>query len=513
MNSYEIFRRLRAYQEAKPVPKGATIHFPVAKDADLLKLAFIRMGGESAPWGIAYRLGQGDLKIETVPEPRNREQVADMVVTIAPVLLKHLFHQMHSPGTAQGPESALSHRQIWLPNASHLDMLHMLAYAYSFTRRWPSHQRQLLNAFGRACGWLFREAQRPGQVRVMDAAAALRNSYSFPSDDVRQQHTGYLLAWLQAQGKREAKWASTAAAEKLTVAMSLDPAFERDQLQPANEEYNEARRAGNQRKQRKFVKVIHDRLTQELRRRIELIENTIEVMRADSRRTNAGVAGLEKLSHEEHWYQYLRVEQNLIDDIDGPAFSPSPETDHQPAAAASRYHVHEASESLRFNALLDDDIELQAEAAAEGKVVQGTVAEVRDEAEGRSTCPVWLVEDKFDLPLRYRVGDRLCVASLRNRWGVIRSLDNLPAGGHMIEIEIRGLKTRPRGVDGQSVPLATDSSLVGQRVTLLPTSGESVSRTKSMRTWKRDTPGAWLTHRSPNRGGSSPEIGSEEESA
>jgi len=503
VNAYEIFRRLRAFQEGKPAPKGDTLHFPVAGDRSLLKLAFVRMGGESAPWGIAHRTGTGKLEIATVPEPRNRDQVADMMARFAPVLLAHLLHHEHSAVTADGHEHDLPHRQIWLPNASHAEMLHMLAYAYAFTRFGATERRRLLNALGRAGGWLFRESQRPGQIRVMDAAAALRESFSFPADDVRQQHTGYLLAWLETAGEREARLAAAAAAEQLTVATTLDPSFERDELQSLNERYNEARRDGDVATQRQAAEEIHDALAPELIRRIGLIERAIAALRGDPRHVNTGVALLENASREEHWFQYLRIEQGIHDDTDGPAIAPSPETDRQPATAASRYHVHEASEQLRFHVLLDDDAELQAEAVAIGEVVRGSIVEVRDEGDGSRRRPVWVIEDALDLPLRHRAGDRLCVAGLRNRWGSVRAIDVRPGGGRRIVLEIRGLKTRPHGTQGRRVPMASDPHLIGTSVTLLPMSGESISRTKSMRTWNRGTPGAWLTHHS-RRSGESP---------
>lgn len=498
MNSYEILRRLRAFTNGRPVPRGTTLHFPIVPDRELMTMAFVRMGGESAPWGIAYRAGAGTLKVVTVAEPRNRDQVAQMMAGFAPALLAHLFHPEHSSVGADGADNALPHRQIWIPNASHIEMLHMMAYAYTFTRFGPPERRHILNALGRACGWLFRESQRPGQVRVMDAAAALRESYSFPADDVRQQHTGYLLAWLETRGERETRLAAATEAEELTVATLLDPVLERDELQPLNERYNKARKKNDRPAQGRATARIDEILGPELSRRIDLVERTIALLRSDERHINTGVPHLERAGREEHWFQYLRMEHGIHDDSDGPAIAPSPETDRHPAAASSRYHVHEASEALRLHALLDDDMELRAEAAAAGELVRGTIIGVRDEG-GRARRPVWVIDDPLELPLRFRVGDRLCVAGLRSRWGAVRSIDTRPGGGRRIELEIRGLVTRPRGPEGQRVPMATDPRLNGTKITLLPMSGESISRTKSQRTWKRDVPGAWLTHAPPNR--------------
>lgn len=60
-----------------------------------------------------------------------------------------------------------------MPNPTHLEMLHNLAYAYTFTRFGDPSRVELLNRLGRAAGWLFREAQRPGQiVRVSSATCS-----------------------------------------------------------------------------------------------------------------------------------------------------------------------------------------------------------------------------------------------------------------------------------------------------------------------------------------------------
>src|SRR5262245_58791455 len=106
------------------------------------------MGGESRPWGIAYGHLHSEPTILIVPEGRNRDLVADMCAEFAPALLRHLrapAYLVDEP-TSWGDLDPL--RQIWLPNGSHLDMLHHLAYAYTFTR-WGAGARGRLNALGR----------------------------------------------------------------------------------------------------------------------------------------------------------------------------------------------------------------------------------------------------------------------------------------------------------------------------------------------------------------------------
>ncbi len=494
MNSYEIIRRLEAWRKGGPVARGSTLHFPIAKRDDLLLLSFVRMGGESAPWGIAYKRGRATARFRTIPEPRNRDQQAELAAWFAPILLGHLSHPGHSDDGIAGPETALSLRQMWVPNGSHADMLHLLAFAYTFSRFGESERRRLLNALGRGCGWLFREAHRPGQISVIDASAALRESYTFPAEDIRQRHTGFLLAWLLGAGDRGERFEEASRAERLSVATTLDPDFEEKELQPLNEAYNEARRAAKAADQKRLAKEIHGLLVPELQRRIDLIEKTIDALQSDPREVNRGVIELRAAYRNEHWYQYLRREVNLPDDSERPAPAPSPATDRNPEAAAARYHAHEASAERLYHALVHDDRELQAQAVAEGEAIFGTIADVWDEGPGRRTIPVWAVEDECDLPLRLRIGDRVAVAGLAGRVGQIRNIEPRAGSGRRFEIEITGWKLGREGPDGARVPAAADTSFKGTEVRLLRSSAEGIADRKSQKAWDRNVPGSWLTH-------------------
>ena len=52
----------------------------------------------------------------------------------------------------------------------------------------------------------------------------------FPAQDARTAHLGYQLAWLTANGERDARIAAATAAERLTVSPTMDPSLERDEL-------------------------------------------------------------------------------------------------------------------------------------------------------------------------------------------------------------------------------------------------------------------------------------------
>ena len=49
-----VLRRLKAYADGKPLPQGDTLPMAIARNPDILIVSFVRMGGETAPWGIAW---------------------------------------------------------------------------------------------------------------------------------------------------------------------------------------------------------------------------------------------------------------------------------------------------------------------------------------------------------------------------------------------------------------------------------------------------------------------------
>jgi hypothetical protein len=491
----EVVRRLRAFEKSRALPRGETLRVRRLPDETVLVLAFVRMGGESAPWGIAFGPPGSVPEILTVPEPRTRDDVAAMAARFAPALLSHVHHPQHS-GYGPDPDARLPEFQVWLPNDAHVEMLHHLAYAYTFARLGDPSRVPRLQALGRACGWLFREAQRPGQTIVMSAARQLTECYTFPAETTRQSHTGFLLAWLRAGGDGETRAAAAAEAEQQSISTNLDPAFERDELAPYVEMYDQARAASEGEQMGRAARRIHKLLSEELRRRFEVTVATLSMLRKDRRKENRG---LEVLAHEsmaEHRFQYRRLERGQDNPEDGPAFTPSPETDRHPSAAGSRYYVQEASQALRDTLLVHDDRELQAELVATGQAVAGTILDVRDEGEGRRTRPVWVVESTGELPLRVRVDSELCVVGLRDRQVRVRSIEKTANQRYRFEVEVVGLPTVPRGNDG-SVLSANDPRHKRHRVVLVAPSMDQIARRKSRLIWKRDVPGAWLTHSVP----------------
>jgi hypothetical protein len=411
-----------------------------------------------------------------------------MCAEFAPSLLAHFRTPGYVADDPAGAEDLRPLRQLWLPNGSHLDMLHHLNYAYTFTK-WGAGKRGRLNAFGRLCGWLFRESQRAGEQHILTATSVLRASYAFPAQDIRQGHLGFLLAWLGSSGDRVAATAAAAEAERISMSVTLDPAFERDVTEPLVEGWTQARRAADEAMMDQLAEQIDEALRPELLRRFELTVAALQALHDDPRRVNTGVAALVDAGLSEQWYQHARMELKNNEGEDGPAFYVSPETDRSPAAAGSRYQVYLASADLVQSALIHDDIEMQAEAIAAGEAFRGTVEKVWDADPGRASRPHWLIRDPVGGPLRLREGSWVAVVGHAERTATIRSMDDQPDGSRLITLEITGHKTKP--------DRAADPHHEGKVVTFVTQSAENISRVKSMRIWGADQPGAWLTHARP----------------
>ncbi len=311
--------RLKAFQAGRPLPLGQTLRVWVAPPGNVLIVCFVRMGGESAPWGIAFGPPGKAPKVLTVPEPRNRDMVADMAAEFAPVLLAQLQHPANGGRHAESADD-LRPTQIWVPNPSHLEMFHNLAYAYTFTKFGPARRAEVLNRLGRAAGWLFREAQRPGQTVVAVATEALKQAFTFPTEDIRQGHLGYLLAWLETPGKRERRMARAHEDERLSMSTTLNPEEETTLLEQPVEDFNRARRGGDAKAQKRLEAVIDGRLRESLVRRFAVTDRAIAVLRNDRRPPNRYLDVLAKASRDEQWRQYIRMEQRFDDPDDGPPF-------------------------------------------------------------------------------------------------------------------------------------------------------------------------------------------------
>jgi hypothetical protein len=477
VSDLDVLQRVRAFAAGGPVARGKALHFrkPAAQD---LRIAFVRMGGESAPWGVAWAKGKAAAEVLTVAEARDREAVAAMMEAFAPVLLAHVGHPDHAGTT-------VTRGALWLPGPTHLEMLHNVAIAYQAATKATEPRRTRLRALSRAATWLFREAQRPGQVEIVDAAWALRESFAFPADDIRQAHLGFLLAWL-APGARDDRLAQAQLAERSSVATTLDPVLERDELEPKVEKLRDA----SPTHRAKLAADVEALLRTQLVARLSRVDAARAVIAGDPRAENPGLAELQEQA-DRAWQRYVKMETDIAAGKN--AFVPNPVADHGAVLPARELRWREAYETVARTALTHHDLDLQAERVAAGEAIAGEVVRVTDEGAGRKTVPVWIVESSGHGPLKLRPGSSVVVAGEHGRTGEIR--DVCDAGtGRRIEVEITGWKNGPREPVPGVLP-ATDRRQQGRRVILMQCGPDPIGLLLRSRYGDRNGPGSWLTQK------------------
>lgn len=482
-------RKLQAWQQGKPVQRYDTIHQAMVPPDQTLIVAFVRMAGESRPWGIAWGVAGEEPTIRSVPDGRVRDDVAVLVAEFAEELLEHMrVHNWTFDPVPEKPELG-ELRQVWFPNGQHIAMLHHLNYTYAQTK-WGGENQEVLRALGRLAGWMFRDTSRVGNQHVVSASELLGDTYVFPAQDVRTAHLGYQLAWLTTDGDREARLAAATEAERLTVSPTMDPALDRDELDDLVSGWQEARRGGGD--EATPAAAIEAILTEELRRRWQLTEQAFNLMTDNPMTVNAGIAQLVGQAHREFWQQHQRMELKLSDPSDGPAFVPHAETDHHGSAAASRYLHHAAADEAYIGSLIHDDNALFLEALTEGRAVLTEVVRVYDVGEGRKTTPRWVVRMDPTVPHRLRENARLAPHGSPGHEVTILELE-ASEEDLLVTVEWTGRKTKPLAQPMTAKP--ADEAWVGADVAFVQSDASSITKLRSSRVWKaKDGPGAWLTH-------------------
>ncbi|MFO0609378.1 MAG: hypothetical protein U0324_39805 [Polyangiales bacterium] len=478
MSDLDAVLRLRAWIDGRPLPLRDTAPWPRLAPADVLVVAFVRMAGETAPWAVAWGPAGGEPRVEAVPDPRRADDVRAMVMRFGDELLAWCGHP------SKGDARDLARAALVVPGASHGEVFHLLEYRYARAVKVPDAERPRVNAFGRLCGWIFRESQRPAQTLVVDATKSIREAWAVPAEDVRQQHLGFVHAWLTTDGDRDARFAAAERAEADAVGITLDPTFERDTLEPIVSAWNAARQKGHDDVAR--ADEIRAAVGEEVRRRWRLADAAWSTMQRDARPTSGAFDELAALAQDEYEWQWRRAEVKR--EAGEEVFVPDPETDRQSAAAASRFFAHQRAEEVGAVATLHADPGLVRRAALEGKALRGVITKVCDEGVGRKTVPVWTMETAADVPTRFREGGSAEVAGQRGRSVVIRRV-TVRGDVREVELEVRGQKT---GRGGHGDPC--DPSLRGTTVALIDAGMPELTRQKSLKAWSDDGPGAWLTH-------------------
>jgi hypothetical protein len=485
----DIARKLQAWQAGQPVPRYDTIHHAVVPPEQAMVVAFVRMAGESRPWGIAWGTIGSEPTIKSASDGRVRDDVAALAATFAEDLLEHLrVHNWTFDPAPQKPDIG-ELRQVWFPNGQHIAMLHQLSYTYSQTK-YGGENQDILRALGRVAGWMFRDTSRVGNQHVVSASSILGDSYVFPAQDARTAHLGFQLAWLTTDGDRDTRLAAAAQAEGLTVSPTMDPALERDKLSDLVSKWQYGRREGSDVSEEAHE--IAAILSGELERRWRLTVKAYNLIANNERPVNSGVGELVVQAHSEFWFQHQRIELRLNDPSEGPAFVAHPETDFHGSAAASRYLVHAAADEAYIGYLIHADPALFTEALEDGRAFKAQVVRVYDIGEGRSTVPRWVLRLDPTLPHRVRENGRVAPYGSRGHEATIIELDASDVD-LFVTVEWTGRKTKP--LLGPITAKPADDVWVGVEVAFVQSDAATLTQRRSQRVWAAaNGPGAWLTH-------------------
>jgi len=476
--SLETVRRLTAWAVGSAIPRGDVINLHIADDEDLFIVAFLRMGGESRPWGVAYGTIADGPTVLTVPEGRNRQLVGDMMATFATAILSHFRHPSYSEDGPQG-YSTDSLRQLWLPGTSHLEMLHFIAAAYARST-WDRSDIKTLNALGNLANCLFIESQRPGQQTIVSAPDALRQSFSFPATPARQGHLGYLLAWLHEDGTRDTRLAAAQAAEKRTVSTVLDPHIERTDLQPLVTHWGDARNANDSSAMQKVSDQIHTSLSKELLSRWHLAREAAEVVQTDSREFNVGLTSLSADSAKQFYNNWGEKATNEAAEL--PPYWPNIFTDYGARSAGYAYQIRAAHDQKSRYFLVHGDRELQREELAAGHGIICTVKVVATDA------PMWKVDFSYpDLP-SLKPGDKLVIAGTPL---VVLEVHDIDFESHTVMLRPTWKNARPKAGAFGMAPNSKDWR--GKVLVLIDQMPYSIDERRAAMTRRKKTSGSDIT--------------------
>jgi hypothetical protein len=414
--------RLRAHLLGRPVLRLGRVPAPPVDAAGRMLVAFLRMGGESSPWAIGWKVGDEAVEFRSVPEARRRSDVAAMVAEFGKALEAHF--------------AAGGHRQVWVPGGTHLEMFHFLALRYVPARKADPGLLATLQRTGRRSADLFESANNPNRATCLNATARLKELFTFPCEPIRENHLGYLLGWLGA-GDASTRRRRAEEAERFPASTSLDPEFERT-LSREVEAWNAATSDGDR---ARWAKSIADGLRTEVERRLELLLAAIDAYE-QAAEPNEGASRIAAASAEAI-DSFATNEERLAEG----GFGRSAETDHSPVAAAAGFAHRDADEVAARAALVPWDPAAQDDLIAAGSAFLGDVARLEIVAlTSRKSRQELAVLASSRTPLRLRVGDEVFVAGNaagRGAWEII-DIDDDPAS-EVRRIRLRSDAFPPKG--------------------------------------------------------------------
>lgn len=484
----EIVRRLRAYEARGPIPRYSTSHVQISEEA--LVVSFVRMAGESRPWGVAYGKRGSEPKILSVPDGRDRDDICEMLVEFGEDLLIHMRAEGFTFQPITKTDLPIDNPpQIWIPGPSHLEMLHFISYGFWQSRK-ADELRSPLGALARLCTFLFSESRVTGQQLVLDAAAQLSHSFVYPVDDQSVSNLHAALTWHTAEGSYADRIKLSQLAGRASAGITMNLEVEQN-LDSTLNEYRKSVQEGEP----DFTKsdLLERVLSRELLSRWEAARDAMDLLASDSRPINSGVPELVKDSLTRYFYDFQRLERQMSDPEHGPAYTPHPETEHHGTAAASRYFRLGAAEAKYLPSLIHEDLELFREAIAEGSAIEGKISEVILDGSGRSAEVYWKLRVFLSDEFRVRVGEYLSFRGSPGHYVSVEDLEFIDLD--LAEITVKFLGKKTLTIPGPISEPPRSEAWVRQDVVFVPRDSSDLDSRASSKVWKtRQGPGAWLTH-------------------
>lgn len=353
MDPWSVADRLRAWAEGRPLPRWGTRCVDLADDPFVV--ALVRVGGEGRPSAIAFGRASTTPSIVSTPDSRKPEAVAEMVEKFGKVLLNEF----------PAEDSLDSLPQILLPDRSHLELIHQMAYAYAFSK-YPLADMRNLNTIGRLMNSLFLQWQNPLQNTVLLASDVLKSLYIFPASLARHGHLAFLLEWLVDHGSRAARREAATRAEQLAVSTSLDGAFENQRVVDLLKRFAESHHTD-----RATGMALQRVLEGEAISRWNLTRAAFQTIQSDPRPVNFGLRTLRSFSRRSWNRLWVLPRQK---ELNGQrVFWRGTETDVTATGAAEEMMLIELASQVKQEALAHGDKEIAMSLVKRGKALHGTV--------------------------------------------------------------------------------------------------------------------------------------------
>jgi len=493
MSTRDVVLQLQATKLSRPVPRYTTLHIRIAQNPFMV--AFVRMAGESRPWGIVYgRLRDEAPRVLTAGDGRNREAVGQIAEEFGLALLEYAraegftFNPINKDNI--DPEEL---PQVWVPGDRHVEMLHYLEYAFWRVRKGDDRTTPL-TVLARFAGWMFRESGRTGQQQIIDAAKALKDAYVFPADSLSLGNLTTAVAWFNQPGTLPEKRLAVRRAGDQRVSPTLDPTLDSKVLAPLVEKRAKLMTEGKSLEA--VEKDIHDALKPELMARWNAMVDAYKILANDTRLENSGVEELVKKTMSNYVYEFQRIERGLLEPDSDPPFTPHPETDFHGSAAAAGYFRMQAADIAFMASLIHDDAELQAEALSTGHAFLAEVTDVWDSGVGRSTIPNWKLRVEVGEIQRLREGERYSLLGNQKSTILVRSVEVLE--NNIWDVHIEWSFPKLKEVFGSIAARPADPAWVGERVLFVPCDTSGLAEKQAQSVWAaKEGAGAWLTHGRP----------------